>query len=143
MIESIDQTQRFTLHYILRFEDGTVVDSTQDDDPLCLRIGDGTLHPSLERCLAGLTAGTCKTFRLTSEQGFGPYDPEMVQPMERSEFAEQGMLEPGTMIAFQTPTGDTLPGCILSIEEQRVLVDFNHPLAGRDFEFEVRILSHD
>ncbi|MEJ2481422.1 MAG: hypothetical protein P8Y78_14955 [Acidihalobacter sp.] len=47
------------------------------------------------------------------------------------------------MIAFETPAGDAVPGRIVSVEAQRVLVDFNHPLAGRDFVFEVRILSRD
>jgi FKBP-type peptidyl-prolyl cis-trans isomerase SlpA len=143
MIEDNHHTQAFTLHYCLRLGDGAVVDSTEGDAPLRLRIGDGTLHPTLERCLAGLTAGARKTFHIASEQGFGPYDPEMVRPMERSEFSDQAMLEPGTMIAFETPTGDTVPGRILSIEEQHVLIDFNHPLAGRDFEFEVHILARD
>lgn len=143
MMENADQSRMLTVHYSLRFVDGTIVDSTEDDEPLRFHPGDGTLHPTLERCLAGLAAGTRKTFRIASEHGFGPYDPDMTQPMERSEFADQDMLEPGTMIAFETPTGDTLPGRILSVEASRVLVDFNHPLAGRDFEFEVHILARD
>lgn len=143
MIGNDDHSPTLSLHYTLRFEDGTVFDASEEHEPLRFRLGDGTLHPALERCLAGLATGAHETFHITPEQGFGPYDPEMVQALDRSQFDEETMLEPGAMIAFETPTGDVLPGRIMSVETQHVLVDFNHPLAGRDFVFEVRVLFRD
>ena len=143
MIDGDDRPAALSLHYVLRFEDGTVFDASEEHEPLHLLLGDGTLHSCLERCVAELPAGTRETFRIAPEQGFGPYDPEMVQALERSLFSEDAMLEPGAMVAFETPTGDTLPGRIVSVETQHVLVDFNHPLAGRDFLFEVHIVARD
>jgi FKBP-type peptidyl-prolyl cis-trans isomerase SlpA len=141
MIDSDDHDRAFTLHYELRLEDGTVFDRSEESEPLHMRLGDGTLHSALERCLAGMTANTRETFHLTAERGFGPYDPEMLQTLEQSLFGDEAMLEPGAMVAFETPTGDTLAGRIVSVEAQHVLVDFNHPLAGHDFVFEVHVLA--
>lgn len=130
-----------TLHYRLCLEDGTLVDRTDEDEPLQLVIGDGTLHPCLERCLMGLEAGASESFRLSPDEAFGPYDPDMMHPLDRDQFGGDDMLEPGSIIAFDTPGGDTLPGCVMAVETDHVDVDFNHPLAGRNIMFEVRVLA--
>ncbi|MEJ2481421.1 MAG: FKBP-type peptidyl-prolyl cis-trans isomerase [Acidihalobacter sp.] len=91
MIESNDHTPTISLHYTLRFADGTVFDGSEEHGPLQCRLGDGTLHPALERCLAGLATGAHETFHITSEQGFGPYDPEMVHALDLSKYDEEAM----------------------------------------------------
>ena len=131
------------LHYVLRLEDGTVFDRTEDNEPLRCRLGDGTLHLALERCLAGLEAGAHETFRLGPGEGFGPYDPEMIQTLETADFSDLAMLQPGTIIAFDTPAGDSVAGRVLFVEGETAQLDFNHPLAGREFEFEVHLLARE
>lgn len=130
------------LHYRISLEDGTVADSTWDDnEPLEFTLGDGTMIEGLELAIIGLKAGDQQTLRIGPEQAYGFHDPNNVHVMPRSDFADDMNLEQGLIIGFTTPSGMELPGTILSVEDDEVKVDFNHPLAGHEITFAVEILD--
>lgn len=130
-----------TLHLSLGLEDGTVAESTFEDEPLTFTMGDGTLVEGLELGLYGLQAGTNQRLVLEPEQAFGLHDPAKLQQLPRAEFPTELALEPGIIIGFDTPSGEELPGTIISLTDETVEVDFNHPLAGRVVVFEVEIIA--
>lgn len=129
---------RVTLHFAIELEDGTLVDGNFERAPASFRVGDGTLPEGFERCLLGLRAGAERRFRLAPEQAFGCGSPANVMTLPRQRFAANLKLEPGLVVDFSTATG-SLPGVITAVEGDRVLVDFNHPLAGRTLIFSVAI----
>jgi FKBP-type peptidyl-prolyl cis-trans isomerase SlpA len=86
-----------------------------------------------------MKAGDDAQILLEPEQAFGAHRPENVQLIERQRF-ENVDLEPGTIVSFAGPGGE-LPGVVTRIFEERVEVDFNHPLAGRRIMFDVSILN--
>ncbi len=131
---------RVTMHYRMLLGDGTVVDES-GDEPLSFTMGDGTLIEGLEWLLGGLHAGAEERFLVAPEQAFGFRDPENVHKMPRDDFDPEMPLEPGTVIGFATPSGEEVPGIVLESDTESVTVDFNHPLAGRDLTFEVRVLT--
>jgi len=130
-----------TLHLSLALEDGTVAESTFEDEPLTFTMGDGTLEEGLELGLYGLTAGNTQRLVLEPGQAFGLHDPARLHQLSRSEFPPGLELEPGVIIGFDTPSGEELPGTIVSLTDDMVDVDFNHPLAGRVIVFEVKIIT--
>lgn len=129
------------LHFSISLKDGTMVENSFGDEPSTLVVGEGDFEPGLEQLLYGLYRGQRKRFVITPEQGFGFPDPEAVQSLNKSEFPANIPLEAGLIVEFTTPGGDQIPGTILKIEDDKVEVDFNHPLAGREFLFEVEILE--
>jgi FKBP-type peptidyl-prolyl cis-trans isomerase SlpA len=129
------------MHYTLALENGTVVDGTAEDEPLRFTMGDGTLVEGLELALFGLKAGDRQTLRLDPREAFGPRDATNVHALPRAEFPAEMPLEPGLIVGFTTPAGDEVPGTVLEVDEQEVLVDFNHPLAGHEITFDVHILE--
>ena len=130
------------MHYRLALEDGSVVDSTWDDDePIAFSIGDGTMAAGLDDALLGLKSGEHVTLHLGADQAFGEKDTANIHAMPREEFDPQMPLEPGVVIGFSLPNGEELPGMVLEVEDDSVLVDFNHPLSGHTIMFEVLILS--
>jgi len=129
---------RVTLHFAIELEDGTLVDGNFDRAPASFRVGDGTLPEGFERCLLGLRAGDERRFRLAPEQAFGRGSPANVMTLPRQRFAAALNLEPGLVVDFAAAAG-SLPGVIKAVEGDRVLVDFNHPLAGRTLVFAVAI----
>lgn len=133
--------RRVVMHYTLSLDDGTVVESSSEGDPLTFTVGDGTIIEPLERLLHGLDAGVHDTFRLEPEQAFGYSEVENIHTMPRSEFPAEMPLDPGNVIGFSDPSGEEAPGTIMDVTEESVQVDFNHPLAGRAVVFEVEILS--
>ena len=136
----IDEGMEVTLHFTLKLEDGTVVDSTRDKEPATFQVGDGNLPPGFERPLEGMSGGESGSFEITPEHGFGQHNPQNIQMLSRDDFAE---IEPeiGTVMSFADPAGGELPGVIVAINERQVEVDFNHPLAGRTLTFEVEVLD--
>jgi len=130
-----------TLHLSLTLEDGTVAESTFDDEPLTFILGDGSLVEGLELGLYGLRPGDTQRLSLFPEQAFGLRDPEKVHRLPRADFPAEMALEPGCIIGFDTPEGEELPGMIVSTDDTSVEVDFNHPLAGRVVIFDVEIID--
>ena len=131
------------IKYTLATENGTVVESTEDTDPLRFTIGDGTLIEGLEAVVAGMQPGERQCVSLDPREAFGFPDETSVQVMPREDFPGDMELEPGLIIGFTTPTGDEIPGKIMEVLEDSVVVDFNHPLAGHTVTFDVELVSVD
>lgn len=132
---------RVTLHFSLRLKDGEVIDSNFERDPATFVVGDGNLLPGFEKAIFGLLEGDRKTLTITPEQGFGQRNPQNMQEFERSEFPPDIELKEGLVLSFSDAQKTELPGVVREFDENTVLVDFNHPLAGRDIEFSVAILK--
>ena len=132
---------RVRMHFALSLTDGTLAYSSFEEAPLVFDWGDGTLRPGLELAVLGLTAGAEQTLTLLPEQAYGLHDQALVHDMPRSDFPDLGAPKVGQIIAFHSPTGEDTAGAILAVDDEIVRVDFNHPLAGREVVFRVKILS--
>lgn len=130
-----------TLHFSLRLPEGELIDSNFEQDPAVFTLGDGNLLPGFEKALFGLKAGSRATLTVGPEEGFGQYNPSNRQEIPRSQFDPDLELEEGLMLSFADAQKAELPGVVREFDDERVLVDFNHPLAGRDILFEVAILK--
>ncbi len=128
------------MHYRLILENGFVVDGT-GEEPITLEIGSGEILPGLEDLLVGLIAGDHREFAIEAGVMFPFRDQAAVQQMPRSQFPADLPLEVDYIYEFNSPAGDAVPGRIEALEDDTVTVDFNHPLAGQNFTFEVDVLS--
>lgn len=139
---NITESSQVTLHFTLKLETGEVIDSTLDKQPATFTMKDGSLLPGFEQVLVGLTAGDKKEFLIKAEHGFGQPNPQNTQMIPREHFT--GMdLAIGLVFMFKDAAGSDLPGVVKSFDDQRVEIDFNHPLAGKDILFEVEIIKVD
>ena len=141
MTERVQADSLVTLHYRLATGDDQPLVSTFDGTPATLQLGNGELVPTLEACLEGLAVGEHHTFLLEPEQAFGPHSPELVQRFSRADLPADGNLEVLSMIEFSGPDGLSITGMVRELEADSALIDFNHPLAGRDVRFEVEIVG--
>lgn len=143
MIEServIGPGTSVTLHFALRLDDGEVIDSNFDKEPATFTVGDEQLLPGFEKALFGLKVGDTRTFRMAPEDGFGQHNPSNVQHMPRAQFGAELELQEGLVLSFADAQQTELPGVVREFDDQQVVVDFNHPLAGREIIFEVAVL---
>lgn len=141
MADSIGENSKVTLHFALALENGDLIDSTFDNDPAVFTMGDGSLLPGFEKCLQGLQVGDKQAFVIPQQDGFGARNPQNIQTMKRSGFADDMELAEGLIVSFADSSGGELPGVIASFDDEQVVVDFNHPLAGRDVTFTVEIVD--
>ena len=143
---SIIQGSQVTLHFSVALADGHVVDSNFDSAPASFRVGDGNMLSGFESKLLGLKEGDEVEFFLPPDQAFGPINEENVHRMPRARFTqfldeEYEQLQAGTVVSFKDPGGFDLPGVVKEKFESYVMVDFNHPLAGKDIVFKARIVG--
>ena len=135
----IETGMSVTLHFSLVLEDGHIIDSNFESEPATFSVGDGNLLPGFESTLMGLVNGDEREFTIPPEQAFGQHNPQNVQAVERGNF-DQEELELGAMFSFQNGDGE-LPGVIVDVDDNEVMIDFNHPLAGKNIIFKVKIID--
>lgn len=141
MTIEISAGKKVSLHFAIRFEDGQEVDSTFGKTPANFVLGDGNMLAGFEEGLIGLKSGDKKEMLITPEKGFGLPNPQNLQEMKRKDFPDDMQLEPGLMISFADANKSELPGMVKEVGDDIVVIDFNHPLAGRTLKFEVEILT--
>lgn len=132
---------KITLHFALQLDNGDIVDSNFERDPATFTVGDGNLLPGFEKALFGMLEGEHKTLVIKPEDGFGQRNPNNIQEIARSQFSPDLELSEGLMLSFADAQKTELPGVVQRFDDEVVVVDFNHPLAGRDILFEVAILK--
>ncbi len=137
-----------TLHYRLAVLDGErehEIISTLGNGPATLQLGTGQLAPALEERLVGLDEGACATFDLESGRAFGPHDRALVQALTRAAFEQHAGSDQrftvGDVLQFNRRDGGRLAGVLTSQDDARVVVDFNHPLAGQAVRFSVQVIG--
>ena len=128
-----------TLHFSLALENGHIVDSNFEGNPATFSVGDGNLLPGFESRLLGLAVGDEREFIISPENAFGQHNAQNVQAVDRGNF-DESELEIGSILSFQNGDGE-LPGVIIALEENQVMVDFNHPLSGKNIVFQVKIVE--
>ena len=137
---TIGPDTRVTLHFAIKLQNGDVVDSTFDKAPATFTVGDGNLLPGFEQALFGLEAGAKTSLTVPPERGFGQPNDGNLQTMARDDFSDME-LSPGLLIIFSDAAGGEMPGVVKSYDDEQVIIDFNHPLAGRVLTFDVDILA--
>ncbi|WP_261843453.1 FKBP-type peptidyl-prolyl cis-trans isomerase [Aliamphritea ceti] len=137
---AIVDNSRVTLHFAIKLADGQIVDSNFEAEPAVFSVGDGQMLEGFERALIGLSSGDEKQFEILPEQGFGMANPNNMQKFPRSQFKDME-LEEGLVISFSDAGNGELPGVISEFNDDKVTVDFNHPLAGQTLLFDVKIIS--
>ncbi len=129
------------VHYTGKLEDGTVFDTSVEDEPLEFIVGSGTLIPGFEQAVVGMSPGESKVEKIVSDEAYGPYQEEMVMQVERETMPAEFTPEVGQQLEIQRSTGEILPVTIIDVSEETVTLDANHPLAGMDLIFEIQLLE--
>jgi FKBP-type peptidyl-prolyl cis-trans isomerase SlyD len=130
-----------SLEYTLTLDDGEVVDEATADAPLEYLHGADNIIPGLEKALTGLKIGDRKQVVIQPEEGYGEYDPEDMEEVERSLFPDDLELEEGMMLTMSDENDNLFDAVVVDYDDEIVTLDFNHPLAGETLHFTVRVLA--
>jgi peptidylprolyl isomerase len=130
------------LHYTLTV-DGEVADSSKERDPMEFEVGSGKVIPGFEKAIMDMKVGEKKSFEVSPEDGYGTEDPDNYQLVSRANLPPDLELEVGMVLYANGMQGGPVPAKIAEIREDAVVMNFNHPLAGKTLEFEVEIVSID
>ena len=134
------------MHYRLSDPDGAAFIDTFGAQPATLSLGTGELAPAMEDRLLGLEAGSRASFDLAAGEAFGERSADLVQRVKKTLLDEHGDIDAsyqvGDVVRFPTPDGQgSFAGVVREIDDDVLVFDFNHPLAGRPVTFEVQLIG--
>ena len=137
---AIEKGSTVKLEYTLKDDTGTVIDTNKGQEPLSFTQGEQQLMPGLEKQLTGMHAGEEKKVVLKPEDAYGPTDPGAQAEVPKNVLPPEA-LTVGTRLMARNSAGEARPVTVKEIKDETVVLDLNHPLAGKTLVFEVKVLG--
>ena len=128
------------IDYSLRV-DGEIIDQSSEHEPLQYLQGHQNIIPGLEREMLGMKIGESKDVVVAAKEGYGENDPEAFMEVPKNQFPENIPVEVGTELQVENENGDPVYARIDEIENNLVTLNFNHPLAGKELHFSVKVVA--
>jgi len=129
------------IHYTGRLNDGTVFDSSRDRDPLEFTLGEGQVIPGFEDAVLGMSEGQEKTAEISAEDAYGPRRDDLVMEMPKERLPDDLDPSVGERLQMRTANGQTVEVLVTEVDDAGIRIDANHPLAGKNLEFEIEMVD--
>jgi FKBP-type peptidyl-prolyl cis-trans isomerase SlyD len=129
-----------SLEYTLSGEDGKTIESNKGKEPLRYTHGGQQIVPGLEKNLTGMKTGDEKRVKVKPEEGYGLVDPKGFQEFPKDKIPSEG-LKVGAVLMARGPQGQQVPVRVHEIKEKTVVLDLNHPMAGKTLVFDIKVLD--
>lgn len=130
-----------SIDYTGTLDDGEVFDSSEGRQPLEVQMGGGNVIPGFESALMGMSLDENKTFTLSPEEAYGHRDDSRMHDFPKSDIPDGMTPEVGQTLMLSTPQGQQLPARVDSIDDEKVVFDLNHPLAGKSLTFAIKVVG--
>jgi FKBP-type peptidyl-prolyl cis-trans isomerase 2 len=139
-MKKVDVNSTVTVNYTGRLEDGSVFDSslTEGREPLTATLGQGSLIPGFEKGLLGMSEGDKKTVEIPSSEAYGDNREDLIVEIPKDRVPEN--VTEGQMLQTMTPQGP-MNVIVKEVHGEHVIIDGNHPLAGKDLIFDLELVS--
>ena len=141
-VTGVQTGQIVELHYKGTFNDGTQFDSSYDrGQTIQVQVGNGQLIKGFENAIIGMKAGQTKTVTLAPEDAYGPTNPEAFSTVQRDQFPADYVFVEGSPVQGATEDGRPIFATISSFTDADVTLDLNHPLAGKELNFDIELTN--
>lgn len=138
---AIEQNKVVTLNFTLKDDEGNILDSTETGGLFSYISGKNMILPKLEEAVNNMIIGTRKQLKFEAKDGYGTYNEDAVQVVGKENFPEDFILEAGMEYMASNPDGVQMPFIITNVEDETVTIDFNHPLAGKNLNFDIELVD--
>ena len=129
------------VHYKGTLSNGEIFDASEGRDPLEFTLGSGQVIPGFDKGVEGMKIEESKTIVIPSAEAYGEVIKELIQEVPKSQLPEEIKPEVGMQLFSSTPDGQEIPLIITEVNEDNIIVDANHPLAGKDLTFELTLVG--
>src|SRR5690606_18889377 len=129
------------VHYTGMLPDGTILETSHGGEPLEFTLGRGEVIPGLEHAVTGMAPGERKSVWITPDQAYGPHQDDLLLMVDRSRFPDHIQPAPGQRLRMRREGVPPVMVTVVEVDDDEVILDANHPLAGRDLTFDVQLLE--
>ncbi len=138
----VEKGKKIKIEYTGTLDDGTVFDSSEKHGkPLELEVGSGMVIPGFEKALMGMEKGEEKEVKIESGDAYGDPKPDLVKKIPKEQLPKDKEIKAGMMLAVGLPTGQQIPAKITEVDDKEVTIDLNHPLAGKNLNFKIKVVD--
>lgn len=129
------------IHYTGKLDDGTVFDSSVEREPLEFKVGEGQVIPGFESAVIDMTVGDEKQFTIPPDDAYGSKREDMVLEVPKADLPDEITPEVGLPLQIQAQDGSVADVVVSDIKDETITIDGNHPLAGENLNFEVKLVE--
>ena len=129
------------IHYTGKLEDGQVFDSSIEREPIEFTIGGGQIIPGLEKGLIDMEVNEKKTIQIPQTEAYGDIQKELIQEIPKDQLPQEITPEVGMGLVAKNPDGSERQLRVAEVKEESIIIDANHPLAGKDLIFDVEVVE--
>jgi len=140
-MQKVENGKFVTVEYKGVMENGEVFDTTEGRQPIELQVGAGQIIKGFEDALLGMELNEKKNFDVEPQDGYGTRDENNIHTFSRDEVPAEMNPQVGEMIGLQTPDGQQVPARVAQFDDEKLVVDLNHPLADQTLSFEVEVVG--
>ncbi len=131
------------VHYSGTLDDGTVFDSSREKDPLEFILGQGSVIPGFENAVIGMDEGDTKNFTLSPDEAYGEYRDDLIAVVSKDQLPPSIDPQIGMVLQASAQDGTVTNVLVSNVDESNVTLDGNHPLAGKQLNFEIELVEVD
>lgn len=131
------------VHYTGRLNDGTVFDSSENRDPLQFTLGDGNMIKGFDAAVHGMQTGEEKSVTIPYLEAYGEKKDDMMMDIPKDQVPPHIQPEVGMELSLQNQAGQPVPVKVVHVDEEKITLDANHPLAGQDLIFDIKLVEID
>ncbi|WP_298302858.1 peptidylprolyl isomerase [Hydrotalea sp.] len=140
-MQQVKKGDTVKVHYHGKLEDGTTFDSSEGREPLEFEVGNGMVIAGFDEGVTGMQTGEKKTIHIPVDEAYGPVQEEMIMEFPRDRFPADMIPEVGMQLNMSNGQGQNFPVVIVEVKDAVVVLDANHPLAGKNLIFDLELVE--
>ena len=140
-MSNVENGNQVKVHYTGTLEDGTVFDSSIDREPLEFTVGGGQMIPGFDKGVVGMKINEVKNIHIPADEAYGPVVEGLIQEVSKELLPQDLEASVGQTLVSQTPEGQQFNVVVTEVKDDTIIIDGNHPLAGKDLNFEIKMVE--
>ncbi|MGO4818321.1 FKBP-type peptidyl-prolyl cis-trans isomerase [Flavobacterium sp. W22_SRS_FP1] len=140
-MSQVKENNTVKVHYTGKLSDGQVFDSSEGKEPLEFTLGQGRLIPGFEKGLMDMKLNEKKTVTIAKEEAYGEVNQDLIQEVQKSELPQEITPEVGMGLVSKSSDGQEMNLQVIEVREESIVLDGNHPLAGKDLTFDLEVVE--
>jgi FKBP-type peptidyl-prolyl cis-trans isomerase 2 len=138
---AVKKGDKIKVDYTGTFDDGNVFDSSEGKQPLEFEAGSGIVIKGFDDAVIGMEKDEEKEVKISSKEAYGDINPQLVKKIPRDKLPPEQEPKPGMMLGMSTPDGNQIPAKIIAVDDKEITIDLNHPLAGKNLNFKIKVIE--
>lgn len=135
------QGDTVSVHYTGKLPDGSVFDSSMNREPLQFTLGENQVIPGFEEAVEGMNTGDKVTVTIPRDQAYGDHREDLLMKVGREQFPDNISPQEGMRLEIRQQDGRAIPVVVTAVDDEGVVLDANHPLAGQDLIFDIELVE--